>query len=353
MFESFVEQGAVSGVVALRSRDGETSVEVHGRSAVDGVPLRRDSVFRISSLTKPIVAAAAMTLVDSGRLRLDAPVDELLPELAAMRVLRQPDGPIDDTVPLARPITVEDLLTHRLGLGETDHPGLRALEAELELRTFGPPKPRTPWDPDEWMRRLGTMPLQYQPGERWLYSTGSHVLGVLVARAAGKGLEEYLRERFFGPLGMTSTGFTATDLGRLTTLYADGEVLDSAVGSQWAEPPVFPDAGGGLVSTADDFHAFAAMLLAGGNGILSPAAVELMTTDHLTAAQREAATAFLDGDGWGFGVSPSADSYGWGGGLGSLWTNAPAPRTVTLVLTTQALWTWPPELFAAVVDPSW
>lgn len=353
MFAPFVDSGVLAGVVALRSREGETSVEVCGRTAFEGEPLQRDSIFRIASFTKPIMAAAAMILVDSGRLTLDMSVDDLLPELSGMRVLRTPDGPVSDTVSLARPITVEDLLTLRLGLGETDHPGLRELEAKLELRTFGPPKPRTPWDPDEWIRRLGTMPLQYQPGERWLYSTGTHVLGVLVARAAGTGLEEFLRERLFEPLGMTSTGFAVTDPGRLTTSYVGDEVFDTAAESQWLEPPTFPDAGGGLVSTADDFHAFACMLLAGGNGILSADAVARMTTDHLTPAQREAATGFLGGNGWGFGVSPSAESYGWGGGLGTLWMNAPEHRTITIVLTQRALWTWPPDLFQAVIDPTW
>lgn len=352
MFESYVDSGVLAGVVALRSRADETTVEVHGSLSYGGGPLQRDSLFRVASFTKPIVAAAAMTLVDSGELDLDAPVDPLLPELTSPRVLRQPDGPVDDTVPLARPITLRDLLTFKLGLGESDNPGLRALEEELELRTFGPPTPRTPLAPDGWMRRIGTVPLQYQPGERWLYSTGSHLLGVLLARATGAPLEAFLRERIFEPLGMTSTGFTVTEPARLTTAYLGKDVLDPAAGSQWLEPPSFPDASGGLISTVDDFHAFTRMLLAGGNDILSPSAVKQMTTDYLTAEQRTAAAGFLGGDGWGFGLSVGADSYGWAGGLGTIWSTVPEQRTISIVLTQRALWTWPPELFEAVSAPA-
>lgn len=198
------------------------------------------------------------------------------------------------------------------------------------------------------MRRLGTLPLQHQPGERWQYSTGSHVLGVLIARATGQSLESVLRERIFEPLGMMDTGFTAGDPARLTTAYLDDGEFDSAADSQWLTPPSFPDGSGGLISTADDFHAFAQMMLAGGNGILSGESVRQMTTDHLTADQRAAAVDFLGPDtGWGFGVSVGGGRYGWAGGLGTLWATSPDQRTVVLLLTQRAIWTWPPELFTA------
>jgi CubicO group peptidase (beta-lactamase class C family) len=346
MFDSYVESGVLAGVVSLVSRRGEARVEVLGAKGFGGEPMQRDSLFRVASFTKPIVAAAAMILVDENRLRLDDPLTDLLPELAGMRVLKDPAGPVDDTVAAEREITLRDLLTLRLGLGESGNQALREREGELELRTFGPPKPRSPLHPDEWMRRLGTLPLQYQPGERWLYSTGSHVLGVLVARATGQPLESFLRERLFGPLGMKDTSFTAVEADRLTTAYAGEDVFDSAVGSQWLEPPSFPDAGGGLISTADDFHAFASMLLAGGNGILSAGAVEQMTTDALSTAQREAAVDFLGpGTGWGLGLSVGENSYGWAGGLGTIWSTTPDQQTISILLTQRALWTWPPELF--------
>ncbi|MEU4395403.1 serine hydrolase domain-containing protein [Kribbella sp. NPDC023855] len=345
---SSVESGALAGAVALVSRDGETRVDVVGSLAFGGAPMQRDSLFRVASFSKPIVAAATMSLVESGHLTLDGPVGDLLPELASPRVLRRPDGPLDDTVPASRAITVRDLLTFRMGLGESDNPAIRAREEELELHTFGPPKPRPPLEPDEWMRRLGTLPLQYQPGEQWMYGTGSQVLGVLIARATGQSLESVLRERIFEPLGMADTGFTAGDSGRLTTVYVGEEEFDSAGSSQWLTPPSFPDGAGGLISTVDDFHAFAQMMLAGGNGILSAESVRQMTTDQLTAEQRAAAVGFLGPDaGWGFGVSVGGGRYGWAGGLGTLWSTAPDQRTVVLLLTQRAIWTWPPELFSA------
>ncbi|MEV0286560.1 serine hydrolase domain-containing protein [Kribbella sp. NPDC050820] len=354
MLSQYVDNGDLPGLVSLVSRAGETRVEVLGNTAFDGPPMQRDSLFRVASFTKPIVAAAAMILVDELRLSMDGRVDTLLPELAATRVLRSPDGPVDDVVPLERPITLRDLLTFRQGLGETDHPGIRQREDELELRTFGPPVPRTPLEPDEWMRRFATLPLQYQPGQRWMYSTGSHLLGVLIARATEQPLEEFLQERLFEPLGMRDTGFTAPDPTRLTTAYVGDDLLDPAAASQWLQPPSFPDASGGLISTADDFHAFAQMLLTGGDRILSPAAVAEMTTDHLTAGQRTAAADFLGPDtGWGYGLSVSADRYGWAGGLGTLWSTTPAHQTISILLTQRALWTWPEELFAEANSPAW
>jgi len=354
MLSTYVDDGVLSGVISLMSHAGETRVGVLGKAAFDGPAMQRDSLFRVASFTKPIVAAAAMILVDELRLSMDAPVGELLPELAHPVVLRQPDSPVEDTVPAERPITLRDLLTFRHGLGESDHEGLRQREAELGVLTFGPPVPRTELDPDEWMRRLGTLPLQYQPGERWMYSTGSHVLGVLIARATGQPLETFLRERIFEPLGMRDTGFTASDPSRLTTAYLGDEVLDAAEDSQWLEPPSFPDASGGLISTVDDFHAFARMLLVGGDGVLSPAAVAEMTTDQLTPAQRAAAADFLGPDtGWGYGMSVGGGRYGWAGGLGTLWSTTPADQTISILLTQRALWTWPEELFAEANAPAW
>jgi CubicO group peptidase (beta-lactamase class C family) len=350
MLQKYIDDRVVPGLISLVSRGDETRVEVLGRAAYDGPELQRDSLFRVASFTKPITAAATMLLADELRLSLDAPVDEVLPELAHPVVLRTPDAPLDDTIPAERSITTRDLLTFRLGLGESDNEALRDREAALQLHTFGPPVPRTPLDPDEWMKRLGTLPLQYQPGERWLYSTGSHVLGVLISRITGQPLEEFLQERIFEPLGMRDTGFTASDPARLTTAYVGTDVLDPAIDSQWLTPPSFPDAAGGLISTVDDFHAFARMLLNG--DLLSPAAVAELTTDQLTPAQRAAAVDFLGPDtGWGYGVSVSEGRYGWAGGLGTLWSTTPGDGTISILLTQRALWTWPEDLFASA--PTW
>lgn len=346
------ERGDVHGLVWLVARRGE----VHAGSAGDVAG--RDAIFRISSMTKPVTAVAAMILLEECLLRLDDPVDAWLPELADRRVLARPDGPMDDTVPARRPITVRDVLTFRLGLGmDFDVAGPQpVLEAmgELGLGT-GPPAPATPPEPDEWARRLGTLPLAHQPGEGWLYDTGSDVLGVLVARAAGRPFDQVLRERVFEPLGMADTGFWVPEGERHR--FGPSWSVDPATGErtlydppdgQWSRPPAFPSGGGGLVSTVDDYLAFASMLLAGGRTasgrLLSRPTVAAMTTDQLggTAPDPDG------GLGWGFGVGvqvrrtgpPSVGSYGWDGGLGSSWVNDPAEDLVGILMTTEA-WTAP------------
>src|SRR5689334_14858952 len=191
--DAHVSGAEVPGLVALVFRGGEVHVHTAGVQAMGGPPMRRDTLFRISSMTKPITAAAAMTLVEESMLRLDEPVDRLLPELSDRRVLRAPDGALDDTVPASRPITVMDLLTFRLGFGILMAPPgstpIQRADADLQLLSMGPPLPASPLPPDEWIRRFGTLPLLHQPGEKWMYNAGSLVLGVLLARASGKSLE--------------------------------------------------------------------------------------------------------------------------------------------------------------------
>jgi CubicO group peptidase (beta-lactamase class C family) len=222
--------------------------------------VERDAIFHISSMTKPIIAAATMLLVEECTLRLDEPVDALLPELAERRVLKRLDGPLDDTEPAKRAITVRDLLTFRMGFGQMMAPpdAYPILSAANEQQIgLGPPNPSAMPAPDEWMRRLGSLPLMHQPGERWMYNTGADVLGVLIARASGQPLEMFLRERLFEPLGMKDTGFSVPEasLGRLATSYwtepASGKltVYDKPRGGQWSRPPAFPSGAGGLVST--------------------------------------------------------------------------------------------------------
>jgi CubicO group peptidase (beta-lactamase class C family) len=348
----------VAGLVWAVSRDDEVHVGAAGTAEEGGggAPVARDTIFRLSSMTKPVTAVAAMILVEECRLRLDDPVDELLPELAERRVMRDPEGPLDDTVPAARPITLRDVLTFRLGLGmdlaRFDRPQ-PVLERAAELGLgAGPPRPAEPPAPDEWMRRLGTLPLSYQPGERWLYHVGADVAGVLIARAAGQPFEEFLRERIFGPLGMVDTAFhVAPDkLARFgPTWFADPAggppaVYDPADG-QWAAPPAFPGGGAGLVATVGDYLAFAEMLIGGGTRqgvrILSPASVSLMTTAHVPSGPDPEGAL-----GWGFGMGvqvrrtdlgSSEGAYGWDGGLGSTWRNDPTRRLVAVQLTNR---TW-------------
>ena len=361
-----VEGGAVPGLVAAIVRRGEIHVEAVGQMAIGGSPVGRDAIFRIASMSKPVTAVATMILVEECRVRLDEPVDRFLPELADRRVLTRIDGPLEDTVPADRPITVRDLLTFGLGWGILmvpfgTYPIQRAMD-ELNLAQ-GPPAPAKTPAPDEWIRRLGTLPLMNQPGGSWMYHTGSDVLGVLVARASGQPFEEFLRQRIFEPLGMVDTGFSvpAAKIDRLMTAYwtdpATGavNVADEPAGGQWSAPPAFPSGGGGLVSTVDDYLAFAEMLLAGGHHrgarIMSRPAVELMTSDQLTAAQRAAidfTPEYWSTHGWGFGVSvvtrrhdlSGVGTYGWDGGLGTTWRNDPGEEMSTILLT-QAAFTSP------------
>jgi CubicO group peptidase (beta-lactamase class C family) len=239
----------VPGIVTLVSRRGEVQVDAIGTKAFGGSdPMRRDTIFRVASVTKPIVAAAAMILVEECALRLDEPVDPWLPELAERRVLRTIDGQLDDTVPANRPITLRDLLTFRLGIGAVmvfppRYPIQQAM-AELGVAP-GPTLPEHA--PDELMKRFGSLPLVHQPGERWLYNSGSDILGVLISRVAGTSLEEILRERIFAPLGINDTSFSvpASKLDRLASSYwtnfetGEFEVFDGVDDSRWASPPVF------------------------------------------------------------------------------------------------------------------
>ena len=212
-----------------------------------------DTICRIASMTKPIVAACAMTLVEDCTLRLDDPVDELLPELADMTVLADPNGPLEDTVPANRPITLRDLLTFTLGTGiVAAEPGTVPIADALDALHDGREPP-----PDEWIRRLGKLPLVHQPGERWMYDTAADVTGVLIARATGMSFGDALRERICEPLGMKDTAFSVggENIGRLATAYqrddATGEVVvEDGPDGYWSRPPAFEVGGGGLVSTA-------------------------------------------------------------------------------------------------------
>ena len=359
--ERHIAQGYAPGVVALISRGDQTHVLPLGTKAFgDPAPMPRNALFRIASMTKAITAAAVMILVEDGKVRLDEPIDRLLPELADRKVLRRIDGALDDTVPAVRPITVEDLLTFRLGLGVVfaapgSTPILRAIES-LQICGFGPPNPTQPFGPDEWMKRLGTLPLMHQPGARWMYTTGSDIQGVLIARASGKSLPAFFQERILGPLGMTDTayGIPRAKLDRFTTAYRqeNGQVVarDLPTASRWEHEPLFPEGDSGLISTAEDYLAFARMLLAGGTygdkRLLSEASVRAMTTDHLSTAQRtepDAEAILTKGRGWAYGLSvvtdpsprgPAEDAIGWNGGAGTSWISDPR-RDLTAILLTQ------------------
>ena len=358
-----VDRGVVPGVATLLSRRGEVQVDAIGTKAFgDSDPMRRDTIFRVASVTKPIVAAAAMILVEECTLRLDEPVDQWLPELADRRVLRAIDSPLDDTLPANRPITLRDLLTFRLGIGAVmvfppRYPIQQAM-AEAGVGS-GPALPAH--TPDELMKRFGSLPLVHQPGERWLYDSGSDILGVLISRATGTSLEEFLRERIFAPLGMNDTSFSVPEskLNRLASSYwtnpstGEFEIFDGVDDSRWASPPVFESGAGGLVSTVDDLLAFGEMMLKRGKyrneRILSRRSVEVMTTDQITPEQKAVSgffPGFWDSHGWGFGVSivtlrddlaATPGRYGWDGGYGTSWYVDPKEELIGILMT-QRVW---------------
>jgi CubicO group peptidase (beta-lactamase class C family) len=326
----YVDSGDVPGLVALVAQGDDVEVVTLGTQGSSGAPMARDSIFRAASITKPVMAALTMTLVDDGLIDLDVPVADLLPELAEPRVLRTLGSPLDDTVACERPITARHLLTGTSGHGFCTWESAVAPLLMEQLHQAADDIHAVP-APDEWMSRLSQIPLMHQPGEGWTYNASYDVLGVLVARAAGQDLAGVMAERLLEPLGMTDTGFhaPADGVGRFTTMYGaeDGElVVRDEPDGVFDHPPAFASGSGGLVTTADDWLAFGRMLLADGGGLLRPESVRLMTTDHTTPRHREMGGFFLDGQGWGFGGGVDTElidpwnvigRYGWVGGTGT------------------------------------
>ncbi|MEP6797231.1 MAG: serine hydrolase domain-containing protein, partial [Lapillicoccus sp.] len=354
LLQAHVDSGEVPGAVGVVTRGDDVEVAVVGRHDVEGTqPMARDSIFRIASLTKPITAAAVLVLVEDGLLGHDDPIATWLPELASPEVVRTPSGPVDDVVPAVRPITVRDLLESRAGWGFPDVFDWPAVQTLFVVQADGR-EVQSPPDPDAWLAALAQVPLVHQPGERWLYNTCSDLQGVLVARVTGQSLPDVLAERLFEPLGMVDTGFVVPepDLARLTSYYRatdSGLELADAPDGRWSHLPQFPSGAGGLVSTADDYLAFFRMLRGRGEvdgvSLLSPQAVQLMTTDHLTAVQRDASRLFLEGQGWGYGGSVDVDPvdpwvitgrYGWVGGTGTSAHLVPATGDIAILLTQRA-----------------
>jgi CubicO group peptidase (beta-lactamase class C family) len=349
VLHGYVERGELPGFVTLVSRRGEVHLDCDG--------YERDTIFRIASMTKPITAAAAMILVEQGVINLDDRVGNLLPELAEPRVLRAIDAALDDTVAPNRPITVRDLLTFTLGTGLVfAEPGTYPIQKALERNGLALGLGEKP-AADEFMRRLGSIPLAHQPGEVWMYNTGSDVLGILVERAAGRSLGEVMRERIFEPLGMRDAGFSvpADRISRLPVAYvpdpSGGLKVEDGAGadSKFSRPPALESGAGGLVATVDDFLLFAQMLLDGGAGragrILARSTVEAMTADQLPAdvkARSPWTPGWFETHSWGFGVgvvtgrtdsASKPGAYGWSGGYGTDWWNEPAEDMVAILMT--------------------
>jgi CubicO group peptidase (beta-lactamase class C family) len=370
----YVERGDLPGLVALVSRHNDVHVAALGTLSLgDTAPMKRDTIFRVASLTKPITAVAAMILVEECKLRLDESIEPWLPELANRRVLKALSSPPDDTVPARRAITVRDLLTYRMGFGSVMAPPgtypIQKLIREYRIGGDGPPRPSRVPATDEWMEKLGSLPWMAQPGERWLYQVSADVLGVLIARVSGQSLGNFLRARVFDPLGMKDTAFHVPPekLDRFAGSYVFNhqtktlDLYDDVVNSTWRPEPAFESGGGGLVSTVDDYFAFTRMLLNKGRHgreeILSRACVELMTSDQLTPEERVGAEAFFGTFGsWGLGMAVdirrdqiyrTPGRFGWDGGLGTSAYTDPAEAMIGILLTQRLMDApEPPKVFS-------
>lgn len=363
--KGYVDRGEIAGAVTVVHRHGEEAYAeaVGWQDKEAGVPMKRDTLFRIMSMTKPVTAAAVLMLVEEGRIRLHDPVDSWLPELANRVVLRDPDGPLNDVYPAPRPITLHDLLTSRFGLGWGVHPLQSAMMALLPAplaQTLGIGQSE-PLDPDAWMKRVGELPLVYEPGTRFLYHIAHEILGVLITRVTGQSLEAFFRERIFEPLKMADTGFVLPPekRSRLSTAYEPGtggglKIADDPRTTGWTQAPLFPSGGGGLLSTADDYQRFGRMLLGQGEldgvRLLSRKSVEAMTTDYLTPEQHTQpffdetdfdGTPVWTNKGYGYGVSvrirqigigPSVGSFFWPGALGSTWIADPKEKLMATLM---------------------
>ncbi len=357
--EPFVASEESVGLVTLLYRRGEIAqINTLGWQDREArVPMTRNTIFRMASMTKPIASVATMMLVEEGKLNLTDAVDKWLPELANRRVLRAPESKLTDTDPALRPITVLDLLTHRAGLAynfTADGPLAKAIADSL-----GDPLSPT-LTPDAWMKALGRLPLIYQPGERWHYSVATDVLGVLIARVSGLSFPEFLSQRIFTPLGMHDTGFHVPPdkADRVATVYgfdaAFKRVRDPL--QPRTAPPPFASGGGGSVSTAEDYLKFGRMLLNRGKlgdvRLLSRRSVDLMLTDWLTPDQRKVPFFGMDfwgGQGFGLGLSvvdnvakhsfggvASKGTFSWGGAYGTWWQADPVEDMIAIYLVQNA-----------------
>ncbi|HYD24440.1 MAG TPA: serine hydrolase domain-containing protein [Croceibacterium sp.] len=341
----YVDERKVSGMVAAFGFGGAAPevIAVGADSFTAPRPSDARSIYRIYSMTKPITGMAAMMLIDEGKLGLDQPLHEILPQFAAMQVQKVYDGPItaDNLEPAARPITIRQLLTHTAGLGygviQTGPiaaafraagamPGQFTRLQALIPSLAGVPAPSLELFAD----RVAELPLVYQPGTRWSYSMGLDVIGRVIEVVSGQPFDAFLQERLFDPLGMSDTHFQVPrdKADRLTTSYfvADGRVLpiDLGASSIYLDKPAFPFGGAGLASTPRDYDRFLAMLAGygalDGTRVMSEAAVRLGTSDLLPDTLLPGGG--YDG-GWGFGaggrVGKGADAgiYGWAGAAGT------------------------------------
>ena len=356
-----VDGGFLSGAVTLVWRDGEIrDVTVVGRRDIEAdLPMTRDTIFRIASMTKPVTSVLALMLMEEGKLALSDEITRWAPEFAAMRVLKDAEGPLEDTTAAHRAITIEDLMTHRSGLayGFTSQGPIAAAYEKALGNVLD-----TPMGTDAWISALSTLPLSYQPGERFHYSVATDLLGFILGRIAGASYRDLVKERILSPLAMVDTDFWVPPekVGRAAKVYRlleDPTRLEEVPFARRSAPPAFCGGGGGLLSTADDYLTFARMLLGRGEvdgaRLLSEASVDLLTRNRLSEAQRAIpfmGLPFWAGQGFGLGVSVITDAekqawmgagtngaFGWPGAFGTWWRADPAENLIMLYLVQNAM----------------
>lgn len=355
--QTVVNTGGMAGAATLVWRGGKlVNASAFGwRDVERRLPMERSSLFRIASMTKPITSMAALMLLEEQKLALNDPITRWAPEFSSMRVLRSATGPLERTEPAARPITIEDLLTHRSGLtyeflnaGPLAEAYRQALGGMIDSVI----------DPNEWIAALGRLPLASQPGSRFQYGRSTDLLGLLIERIADAPLADFLKRRIFDPLDMGDTGFTVPDIKRYrrAQLYgvdASGRLIAKPMAER-AETLRYVSGGQGLWSTVDDYLAFACMFLGQGSvrgaRLLRPETLAMMTTNRLTEEQRTAhlmGAPLFAGHGFGLGVSVVADpdkaslmlgrgrqgAVGWPGAFGGWWQADPLDDAVKIFLT--------------------
>lgn len=319
--DRLVDMGQLAGWVAGVGDPAGQDIRAGGCRTLEGPPMTADTQFALSSNTKPIAGALALCLVELGVLALDEAVDSWLPELAQPRVLVSPEADLGATVPAHRSITLHDLLTMTPGFGWVSEDGPLAMAVADQGLEPGPWGPQM--SPDEFVARLGALPLANQPGTAWRYHTSSDVLGVLLARATGATVSDVLAAHVLGPLGMRNTSFTG-EPARMATVYGPGEgkgltPFPIPTGTYTATPP-FESLAAGLVSTVPDQLTFLQSLVGSAPAVLSPESLTDMRTDHIRHDQRATAAGFLEpGCGWGHHVEIRPNGIiGWAGGLGTI-----------------------------------
>ncbi len=375
---SYVDDGKLAGIVMLVARNGKVAhAGVYGHMDIESrQAMRRDALFRIYSMTKPITGVALMTLYDDGRFQLDDPVAKFLPGFAEVKVFAGGEGNAIKLVNVKRPVTIRDLMCHTAGLAygissatpvDTMYTEAKLLDRALDL--------------DSMIERLVKIPLAAQPGEKWMYSIAVDVQGKLIEILSGKKLDEFFSERVFKPLAMPDTAFhvPADKLDRLAVNYGmkDGQLspLDGSKTSQYATKPALLSGGGGLVSTADDYLRFAQMMLNRGEldgaRVLRAETVDLMTRNHLADELVPIRLGPLPMPNMGFGLDVAvrvktgpgepADSlgeYGWGGAASTQFFVAPRDSLICVGMTQfmPATMTYFQEarkkVYQAVLEPS-